>query len=120
MLLIKRFGYFLFGLCIGLVILSFFLSGKKTSCNYGPEARVKSELLKKKYIDQNILIDSIIDLNDGLIKEFIKNSSVNFSKSDTSKDSCKIYNLSGNMLMKYREIIFENCTKTIKILNIKQ
>ena len=120
MLLIKRFGYFLFGLCIGLVILSFFLSGKKTSCNYGPEARVKSELLKKKYIVQNILIDSIIDLNDGLIKEFIKNSSVNFSKSDTSKDSCKIYNLSGNMLMKYREIIFQNCNKTIKILNIKQ
>ena len=116
---VKRFSYYFFGLCIGLVILSFFLSGKKTSCNYTPEARVKNELLKKDLIGINILTDSNNYLNTGQIREFIKKSSVNFSKSDTSKDSCKTYSLDGYLLNEYKEILFENCSETIKIIKIK-
>lgn len=116
---VKRFSYYFFGLCIGLVILSFFLSGKKTSCNYTPEARVKNELLKKDLIGMNILNDSNNYLNIGQIREFIKKSSVNFSKSNTSKDSCKTYNLGGYLSNEYKEILFENCSKTIKIIKIK-
>ena len=44
MAFLKRLGYYLFGLSIGVIILSFIFSGKKTSCNYGPQARVKSQL----------------------------------------------------------------------------
>ncbi len=39
MKLIQRIGYYLGGFSIGLVILAFFLNGKKTSCSYGPDAR---------------------------------------------------------------------------------
>ena len=40
MKLVYRFGFFFGGFSIGLVFLMFFLSGKKTSCAYGPDARV--------------------------------------------------------------------------------
>jgi len=113
---IKRLGYFLFGLSIGLIILSFIFSGKKTSCNYGPQARVRSQLIKKK-IDapDSILVNNITIKS---IKKFIENSSVDFSKSDTKKDSCKIYTLNGYLISKYASIQVENCLKKIKILEI--
>ena len=76
-------------------------------------------MLKKDLIGINILKDPNNYLNIGQIREFIKKSSVNFSKSDTSKDSCKIYSLDGYLLNEYKEILFENCSKTIKIIKIK-
>ncbi len=43
-----RLGYYFVGLSLGLVIVSFVFSGKKTSCNYGPQARVLANLAKKR------------------------------------------------------------------------
>ena len=44
---IKRLTFFSGGFMIGLFFLMFFLSGKKTSCNYMPNSRVKNDILKK-------------------------------------------------------------------------
>jgi len=48
---IKRLFYYLGGVGLGIIILMFFLSGKKTSCDYGPNARtlkfLKSKQLQK-------------------------------------------------------------------------
>ena len=47
--LLRRFGFFISGFSIGLIILAVFLRGKKTSCDYGPNARtIKSVLSKQK------------------------------------------------------------------------
>lgn len=101
---------------IGLIILSFIFSGKKTSCNYGPQARVKSQLLKKEII----IPDSFIKMNisNQTINDFIKNSSVDFSMSNTNKDSCKTYVLNGYLSSKKTSIKFENCVKTLSLLEI--
>ena len=48
MRVIDRFGYYLGGFSVGLIFLGFVFSGKKPSCNYGPSARVKNNLLQKK------------------------------------------------------------------------
>ena len=50
MKLIQRIGYYLGGFSLGLVILAFFFNGKKTSCSYGPEARVLKNINSKKII----------------------------------------------------------------------
>tara|TARA_B100000767_G_C19720341_1_gene516955 strand:+ start:966 stop:1322 length:357 start_codon:yes stop_codon:yes gene_type:complete len=116
MTFIKRLGYFLFGLSIGIVILSFIFSGKKTSCNYGPQARVKNELIRKKInIADSLLTENV---NVESIKKFIKNSSVDFSKSNTNKDSCKTYILRGYLNSKYTSIEVENCLKNIVLLDV--
>ena len=114
---IKRLSYYLFGLSIGIVILIFIFNGKKTSCNYGPEARVKSQLLTKDIqISNKINNDNITNK---LIKDFIKNSSVNFSKSNTTKDSCKTYILDGYIMSKFTTIELENCLNIVTVLEIK-
>jgi len=48
MKLVHRIGYYVVGLSLGIVIVSFVFSGKKTTCNYGPNARVLADLKKKK------------------------------------------------------------------------
>ena len=48
MKLVYRFGFFFGGFSIGLVFLMFFLSGKKTSCAYGPDARVLKNIQLKR------------------------------------------------------------------------
>ena len=69
MKLIHRIGYFSVGLFMGIVILIFFLSGKKTSCNYFPNARVLMNLRSKghefseeslKFFNNNQLDTSIV------------------------------------------------------------
>ena len=59
MKLVYRFGFFFGGFSIGLVFLMFFLSGKKTSCAYGPDARVlKNIQIKIQYLRSNFQAES--------------------------------------------------------------
>ncbi|MGB2088499.1 MAG: hypothetical protein ACPHVL_07630, partial [Psychroflexus salarius] len=45
---VHRLGYYLGGFIVGLIILMFFLNGKKASCAYGLDARVKKNIGLKK------------------------------------------------------------------------
>ena len=45
---IHRLGYYLGGFSIGLIFLAFFLSVKRASCDYGPDARVLKNIGQKK------------------------------------------------------------------------
>ena len=46
---IHRLGYYLGGFAVGLIFLSFFLSGKKTSCSYSPQARTIKNINLKDF-----------------------------------------------------------------------
>ena len=106
----KKIKLFSFGLLLGTFFLITFLNGKKVSCNYGPESRVINNLKQKKWIFENekIALDSF-----DIIK-FLENSNVNFNKSNTKKDSCRVYYLIG--VRRYKEIIINavNCSKIVK------
>ena len=118
MAFLKRLGYYLFGLSIGVIILSFIFSGKKTSCNYGPQARVKSQLLRKEINVPDYILKNEINITDKVIEDFIKNSSIDLSESNTKKDSCKTYVLKGNLISKHASVEIENCSKTATVLKI--
>ena len=57
---LKRLYYFSTGLIIGTVFLFFILNGKRTSCNYGPSARVIDNIISKELI-LKYQTDSIVD-----------------------------------------------------------
>ena len=61
-----RLGYFLGGFSAGLVILFFLFNGKRTQCNYGPQARVINNLSEKNKVPQS-------GLNFIVSKDFEKN-----------------------------------------------
>ena len=124
MKLIHRIGYYLGGFSIGLVILAFFLSGKKASCSYGPNARtIKNITIKKRIYSeaaQNAMVTYSLDTL--AISELIKTGDVNFSESDTKTEGCKTYLIENTWNEKDIELYVKNCdsSATLEDLIIKQ
>lgn len=85
---------------------------EKTSCAYGPEARVLKNITTKEHEYTNTTIDS------ALVASILQEGSVNFSKSDTKRDSCKLYIIEATLDAKDYELVIENCEKA-KIISIK-
>lgn len=121
MKLIQRLGYYLGGFSIGLIILAFFLSGKKTSCSYGPNARVLKNISTKELFYSKTVMDQIEDqtIDTASINTILKNGNVNFSISNTKLDSCKVYVIEDNINTQEIILTIENCDSiaTIKQIN---
>ncbi|MCX7548396.1 hypothetical protein OS188_10585 [Xanthomarina sp. F1114] len=121
MKLLHRIGYYLGGFAIGLVILAFFFSGKKTSCAYGPEARVLKNInLKQVEFSENIYSAISNKKIDSLqVRELLKYGDIDFSKSDTRKEPCAIYAIDGRIGKKEIVLTVENCDSIATIHDIK-
>nr|WP_321226066.1 hypothetical protein [uncultured Psychroserpens sp.] len=120
MKLLHRIGYYLGGFSIGLVLLAFFLGGKKTSCSYGPNARtIKNISIKERFYSEDTqLAMQNYSLDTLKVSELIKTSSVNFSESDTKADSCKVYLLENEFEDKDIELWVKNCDSSATIQSI--
>ena len=115
MKLFYRIGYYLFGFTIGLFLLSIIFKGKKTSCNYSPNDRVINDLSKKKcnsILEKKSTFDSIS------FHDFLSKANVDFSNSDTTRDSCKVYKLNGYWNEQDLSLKVENCEKTVKLIDL--
>ena len=98
---LKRLYYFSTGLIIGIVFLFFILNGKRTSCNYGPSARVIDNIISKELV-LKYQKDSISNEE---LYEIISNGRVRFNKSDITNDPCAIYYIqSGDF-----SLLIQNC-----------
>ncbi|MEO8933906.1 MAG: hypothetical protein ABI295_06320 [Xanthomarina sp.] len=121
MKLLHRIGYYLGGLSIGLVILAFFLNGKKTSCDYGPEARVLKNINLKEIkfsekIDNAILTKKIDSLE---LKNILQRGNINFSNSETRKEPCGIYSIEGKVNKTKVVLTVQNCDSIATLQDIK-
>lgn len=116
-----RLGYYLGGFVIGLILLFFFLSGKKTSCDYGPEARtLKNIRVKPRFFSEKALMSlSNYQVDTSAVSALLRNGNVLFSESNTSLDSCKQYVISGLMIEKKIKIRVENCESKATIQEIE-
>ena len=118
MKLIHRLGFYLGGFAVGLIFLAFFLSGKRASCDYGPQARVLKNITNKPFhfsndiaeTLQNLEIDSI-----GLITT-LREGHVNFKRSNTSLDSCKTYVIESSKSQTELDFTIANCDSIAKII----
>jgi hypothetical protein len=119
---IKRLFYYLGGVGLGIIILMFFLSGKKTSCDYGPNARtlkfLKSKPLQKsKDAEMDITLHNIDSLD---IKAALDVGEINFSSSEISNDLPNIYALEINLENKGSfEFRFKIKKDSIEIISIE-
>ncbi len=113
-----RLGFYLGGFSVGLIFLAFILNGKKTSCNYTPNARVIDNLLQKELVIPQAITSTHPELNRDQLKAIITKGKVNFSKSDTQRDSCKIYHIEAAD-RKTAFIELTNCTKTVTLISIQ-
>lgn len=118
---IHKLGYYLGGFAIGIIILMFFLSGKKASCDYGPNARTVKHLagLKKVYSEDAKSALKIHELDTLTIKNIIRYGEVDFSQSETRTKPCKSYTIDNTYKEKPVQIKLKNCDSLVTILQIK-
>jgi len=122
--LLKRFGYYFGGFAIGLVILAFFLNGKKASCDYGPDARTLKNIRSKTlvYSKNAKAFMALKKIDTTTINYILFKGNIDFSKSDSRKKPCGFYFVEASKDGNNTGILVENCKKiatinTIEILN---
>ena len=117
---IHRIGYYLGGFSIGLIFLAFFLSGKRASCSYGPDARVLKNISTKQLVYSPNVIELITNKSiDSLtISKILKSGDIDFSEVNRDLDSCKIYIIEQEINDKNIALTVENCETTATVLEI--
>jgi len=121
MKLIQRIGYYLGGFSIGLVILAFFLNGKRVSCDYGPQARVLKKINSKK-IEYGPSVIKLLEngkIDSTTIKNILLNGTIEFSKSETRKKPCGLYLIQKQFDKQDISILVENCDSITTVKEIK-
>ncbi len=114
---IKRLGFYLFGMSIGIIFLAFFFKKKTEDTGvyfcYFPNCRTLKDIRSKpmEYSDavRDQLQNKQLDTTD--IVNLLTDGDVDFGRSDTKSGSCKTYIVEG--LIKEQEMIatVRNCTK---------
>jgi hypothetical protein len=121
MSLLKRFGFYFGGFAIGLVLLAFFLNGKKASCDYGPDARVlkniRTKTLEYSTEAKDFMASKNIDTTN--INYILFKGDIDFSKSETRIEPCNIYFVEGEIEGKDTGLRVENCEKIATIKSIE-
>lgn len=111
MKLAYRLAYFSGGFLIGIALLFFILSGKKTSCSYGPQSRtLKNIRVKERAFSENtlqVLTENQMDTS--AISYLLKDGEVIFSESNTKADPCQEYVIEGDISERNLKIKVENC-----------
>lgn len=117
---IHRLGYYLGGFSVGLILLAFFLSGKKTTCSYGPDARVLKNISTKqlKYSNNSVAVINNKIIDTLAVSYVLKHGNVNFSKSNTELDSCKVYVIEDHYNELDIALTIENCDSVATIQSI--
>jgi len=118
--MIKRLGFYGFGFLIGLMLLFFFLNGKKAGCDYGPDARtLKNIKIKERLFSTQSLQDlKNNNLDTAAVSSLLKSGDVNFGESNTRLDSCKVYIIQGVVKKVKLKMKVQNCEKTATITSV--
>ncbi|MFD1096036.1 hypothetical protein [Salegentibacter chungangensis] len=118
MKLIHRIGYYSLGLFFGIIILIFFLSGKKTSCDYLPNDRVLKNIRikERKWTDESLSFFSKNAIDTSAVSYILEEGDVDFDKSKTQKEPCGIFVVSGKAEEKLLELQIENCDSIATLL----
>lgn len=118
---LQRFGYFGVGLFFGIIILIFFLGGKRASCDYGPNARVLAEIESKTRLysenSEKFMQEHKIDTAE--ISGILNAGKVNFDRSDVHATPCNQYYISGSTKDTIVELEIQNCDTIATIRSIR-
>jgi hypothetical protein len=117
---VHRLSYYLGGFALGLVLLMFFLNGKEASCDYSPNARTVKNITSKpiRYSTEASIFINSQGLDSTNIINLIKYGSVDFSKSKTKIDSCKVYYIENSYKELDLELTIKNCDSLATLLMI--
>lgn len=119
MSLLRRVAYYLGGFGIGVILLFFFLSGKRTSCDYGIQARTLKNMRQKDRVFSDTSLEFLKNnqLDTAVVSELLVNGRVLFKESNTTLDSCKQYVVQGIVSERNLKIRISNCNDTAEVID---
>ncbi|MBO0329975.1 DUF4258 domain-containing protein [[Muricauda] lutisoli] len=122
MAFLKRLGWYLVGLSIGLIFLVFFLKKKSGEegldfC-YFPNCRVLKDMRSKTLVFSEALPEQYRDTL--MVNAFLNDGDVDFGKSDTKSEPCKTYFISHEYNGEALELKAKNCEEEVVIESINQ
>lgn len=124
MAFLKRLGFFIFGLSIGLVFLTIFLKKKSqetgTEFCYFPNCRTLKDIRSKQisYSDAIVQLIQQKDLDSTDINGFLYNGAVDFGMSETKTKPCKTYYIEGMVKDKSAILKVKNCSEKAVIESV--
>jgi hypothetical protein len=107
----KRFVLYGFGFFIGILLVFFFLGGKKASCSWLPNDRML-RIIRSKHIEYSDSCLNTLALNtlDTIhVRQILLNGDIDFSKSNVKNDPCRSYYIQGADSLKKAVIIVKVC-----------
>ena len=109
-----RFTLYGIGFAIGIVLVFFFLGGKKASCNWLPNDRILNIISQKEItFSEDVKNKLVATQTDSLdIMQLIKRGDIDFSKSQVKNDPCRNYWIEGSVEQKDLVITVELCDST--------
>jgi len=116
-----RFTLFGFGFVIGLVLVFFFLGGKKASCNWLPNDRMLNIIRSKEIIFTDAALKSLEEkkMDTLQIYSILKSGKIDFSKSMVKNKPCRKYHIEGTKPIENTFITVELCDSTATVLQVE-
>ncbi|NCT09311.1 MAG: DUF4258 domain-containing protein [Flavobacteriia bacterium] len=119
-MLIKRIGYYLVGVSIGAVAVSYIWKNKNATFDYGMDARtLKTIRIKKRFFSDEatkVIENSKIDT--ATISTILKNADVDFKKGKPRQKPCAEYFITGKNELKNISLYVSRCDSTATIEKI--
>ncbi len=93
----KRFTLYGIGFAMGIVMVLFFLGGKRAACNWLPNDRILNIIQKKQILYGEQIGPQLQETRaDSLdIRAILKNGDIDFSKSRVKNEPCRLYWIQG-------------------------
>ena len=109
-----RFTLYGIGFAIGIVMVFFFLGGKKASCNWLPNDRILNIIQQKQISFSPVVKDQLLNSEtDSLdIMLMLTRGEIDFSKSQVKNDPCRNYWIDGIQDQEGLIITVELCDST--------
>lgn len=122
MSLLKKIGFYLIGLSLGMIILTFILKGKNTEICYFPNCRVLKDIRSKELRHSESILKLMEQetLKPEDIREFLSEGNINFRKSETETSPCKTYYIEGELNEKATALIVKNCDGYAEVVSLTE
>ncbi len=117
MQLLKRIGYYLIGLSLGAIAVSFFWKQKGAEFDYLPNARTLKNIRVKPrlFSDEAKNAMKTLAIDSTMIATILKTGEVDFSKSKPRKKPCREYWIDAENMQKEFSVIVKNCDSLVTI-----
>lgn len=117
-----RFTLYGIGFAIGIIIVFFFLGGKKASCNWLPNDRILNIIQQKQISFSQTVKDQLHSSGtDSLdIMQILKRGDIDFSKSQVKNDPCRNYWIEGILDQKELFITVKVCDSTAIVTTLEK